>query len=534
MIPTQVTSKESTESKTYRTLTSWSKLPYPYTINSVRNNFASLKESVLVKRPVLREIYSEYGNLSPLDYEKVFIEHTLGNLYKSRRPELMSVIKEVLTPRLGEGVTVEVISQLEKTNFVSTADHHGPVLDPYFINSNLTTALAGQNFSDPLKYLVVFSCANVSLNNSTFPRGLSFTSETSYGMRRIKLPFFEASSRLSPVINFRPYVQKDIDRLKKEFRKLSTSGMIKKNVEENFLDIFSRIYDNDYIKSLSSFSEQVTATNLLLWDEIFKSDSQKQKLVYIEQEKIVSELIRKIHLNKDTLISDILFDQKSRQVFREVYEGVEGGFSEANKAGSFLFWALPKGSKYRIQLWLKDNTLANEDGSIVYELSRTSLETALQEGELIPSMLLTFVVLSFYYGLNCLGGFCQVNYLTNMKERFSEYLQLVGTNFDNHLGVETKRLCEGMSIAFLQNSKGKSSLATGLDLLLYGTPNFKERLTKTAKTITVSKALDVMLPEFYTVMYGELERSPQLLNLTASDIADQNGLNELVWPCAVL
>ena len=51
-----------------------------------------------------------------------------------------------------------------------------------------------------------------------------------------------------------------------------------------------------------------------------------------------------------------------------------------------------------------------------------ALAAALRKRELMPTMALCFIVLSFYYGLRCGGGFLQPNYLTQLKEAYARFL----------------------------------------------------------------------------------------------------------------
>lgn len=510
------------------------RLPYPFHLSHLKEHFEKLRDLVLSKRPVLKEIYNLNGQLTPLEYATVYPKSEISASGLGDREQLYKVVYELLENRLGDICAREVVEQIKVTNFVSTADHHGPISDPYFLNANLTTALASRNYAMPIKYLVVFSCANVSLNNSTYPRGIMFTAQGAYESKLMHLPFFESASRLCPVINFRSLEIKDVLRAKKELAKMFKESHLSASVYEKMNALIEEVFESPSLFRFSNYAEQITQINFVLWKKILGEKLGDTQLVYLEQEKIVADLISQCHIDSNSLIHEILFDPSARGLFLGIFDGVEGGFDTSSSVGSFLFWGLPKGSKYRVQLWLKDDKLVSQDGLVEYEMSREKVREALQLGELIPSMLLTFVVISFFYGVKCLGGFCQVNYLTEMQRRFKIFLSEFRQGVFKVPEVDTKNLCEDMSIAFLQNRNDKLTLASGIDLILYRNQNFEECLQSTAGSIHLNESLDLMMPEFYKVLVHDKDRSSNLVNITQEQIAEYNGLSLKIRACAKL
>jgi hypothetical protein len=194
---------------------------------------------------------------------------------------------------------------------------------------------------------------------------------------------------------------------------------------------------------------------------------------------------------------------------------------------------LPEGKKYREQLWKEGNFLVTEDKKYRVELTPEALKKAIEAREIIPSTMLNYITLSFYYGLKCLGGFSQVNYLTFMK---NAYIKMQADR-GNYRSIEvcaraqTKELVGDVNAAFLRTPRGELLPATGIDLILYGHKDSWSSFIKQSKTITVEEALNPMMPELYKIIYSEGERDSELLALTAEDITRHTQLREKIEAC---
>lgn len=503
--------------------------------SSLHEEFLKLKNKVLEKRPVLKEIMAKRGDKNLFDYAKEYISVNLNNPIRFRQEELIGTFKEEVAERLGKEASEGAAAQLENHYFVSTADHHGPLLHPFFINGNLAAAAPYFEMKDPLlKYVIVLPCANVSLNNSSYPRGLIFHSCKNGKITFHRIPFFPANMRLCPVYNFRPYTKEDIKRARQLLWAEVTGNNLPHEEAEKVSKIIDEIYDRPEIYACESYCDQITKTNFKIWKKFFGQFGETSPdLVCIEQETFVAKLLVKYHLDTDTTITHILFDDACDQLMEQHFENIQGAFSRKEKYGTYLFWALPKGSKYRIQLWKKGNKLVSEDESYEIELTPENLKRALSEKELIPSMMMTFMVLSFYYGLKCLGGFSQVNYLTLMKNAYIK----MQTERGNYRSVEvcaraqTKEIGGDFTIAFLEGPKGEMLPATGIDIVLYGNEKTWPTLVEESKTIGLEEAINPIMPEFYSIIYTEVQRDPSLSKITSADIAALTNLDKKIKAC---
>ncbi|MCX6780066.1 MAG: hypothetical protein NT034_02715, partial [Candidatus Magasanikbacteria bacterium] len=245
----------------------------------------------------------------------------------------------------------------------------------------------------------------------------------------------------------------------------------------------------------------------------------------------------KNHLTQDTIINHVLFDPEYEPFINNYFENIFGSFSRKDSTGTYLFWALPEGERYNLQLWREGKFLVSKDGKYKIELTPDAIKEALLKKELIPNLLLDFMVISFYYGLKCLGGFNQINYLTMMK---NSYIKM-NVDLENYRSIEicaraqTKEICDGLTIAYLgYDGNNQMILASGLDLILYQNKQSWETLMDLAKNITLEEALGPLLPEIYKISYDQKEWEEKLTNITDKDITNLTGLNKKIKPCVFI
>jgi hypothetical protein len=498
-------------------------------------DFLTLKEKVLDRRPFLRQIIKKRGKKNLYDYAKEYIEVNLNNPIRKRQDEFINTFKEVVGERLGDRIAKEAAEQFENYYYVSTTDHHGPICHPFFINGNLMAAAPHFEHHDPLlKYVIVLACANISLNNSSYPRGLIFNALKQGRIVEHRVPFFPAKERLCPVYNHRAYTQEDMEKFKQLLGGLVNSGEVPQREADKINEVVDNIFLDPRVLKCGSYSEQITKTNFRLWKEFFGPHAKAAPgLIYLDQEWIVAKLLVKHHLKQDTIINHFLLDARYEPLINHYFEGIMGAFSRNEKYGTYMFWGLPKGAKYRIQLWKEGNFLVSNDGKYKLELTPDNLEKALLDKEIIPGMMLTFVVLSFYYGIKCLGGFSQVDYLTNMKNAYIKMLVDRGNyrSIEVCARAQTKEMCGDMTIAYLGGPSGEMVPATGIDLILYGDLNTWPTLVRESKEIGLEEAINPMMPEFYSIIYNESQRNPALSYITPALIIKHTRLNQKIKAC---
>ncbi|HAU40388.1 MAG: hypothetical protein UV80_C0006G0020 [Candidatus Peregrinibacteria bacterium GW2011_GWF2_43_17] len=501
--------------------------------------FNQLKDSILSKKPVLKEILQKKGSKKLYDYAKEYIDINLVPTIHQRQDEFLFTFKKEVTKLLGARIATGATEQLRKYYYVSTADHHGPICHPFFLSSNLIAAAPSYfEKEDPvLNNVIVLACGNVSLDNSSYPRGLLFNTFNDGKLELHKLPFFPASTRQCPVYRYPAYKKDDIDRVKN-----TLAGKVKdKHLAENQAAKVTHILDEIYLKpeALDSeyFSEQVTKTNYELWKKFFDSDGYgAPNLIYLELESFVNQLLLDYHMEGDSTIYHMLFDPAYDPLVKAYFDGIDGGFTLESKKGTYLFWGLPKESKYRMQMWKQGDELVSNDGAFKVKLTPKELGKKLESKELIPSTMMSYTLLAFYYGLKLLGGFSQVNYLTFMKNAYIK----MQTDRGNYKSIEvsarsqTKELCGDITLAFLGLPDGSLTPATGLDMILYGNSKTWPQFVEMSRHMTIEEAIMPLLPDFYPIVYpeGNPERKAELLKITSRDIIGLLHLDDKIKPCA--
>lgn len=531
-----VTASKSTTGQTLSGLRADDPSPTDHTI--LRERFERLREKVYARRPVLHEIVQKRGSKKLYEYATEYADVNINQPILRRQDQFLGTFKKEVERNLGAEVAESAVRQLKKYYFVSTADHHGPICHPFFLNANLISSVPNLDHHDPdLQNVIVLSCANVSLNNSSFPRGLLFHSTVRGETKMHRLAFSTCTSRLSPVFNFPASTTADMDRVQKNISEKVRKGEVRREDGDKISALIDEIYRTPEVLTAPSYSDQITRSNFHLWKKFFSPNhATPPNLIYVELETLVSRLLIEHHLGTETTISHLLFHPDYTPLIEKYFDGIMGAFSVGEKYGTYMFWALPKDAKYRIQLWKRGDELVSDDGSYRVKLTPDSIRAALERKELIPSMLISYILLSFYYGIKCLGGFSQVNYLTFMKNAYIKMQADLGEyeNIEVCARSQTKELGGDVSIAFISDSHGKLIPATGLDLILYGTENTWRVLVEQSKLISIEEALNPLMPDFYRIIYTEKEREDDLASITSEDITKITGLSHKVAGCAAL
>ena len=497
-----------------------------------KERFEIIKTKVFERAPVLQDILQQYGAESIFSYTQTHQQIMPDAFFADRQQELIGVVAQKTEELFGSLVAKSVQRQLQKHYYVSTADHHGPICHPFFLSANATAALPYMADPQPdMENIIVFSCANVSLNNSSFPRGLFFHSNKGKNVERLSL--VPAKYNTQSVLGNAGYNAEDIVRLKKNISEKIHQNRISSAVGEKLFYLVESVYDQSVILGAQNYDQQISMTNLGLWKHFFATTVSHPRLVYISQESIVAQLLCLLLKKGNNVISDIVLHPDYQALVRQYFDGVDGAFSFSEKKGTYLFWGMSSDQKRRQQLWFDGEYLKSADGSFVVAFTPAHITEKLMTGELVPSMLLTFIVLSFYYGLTCLGGFYQPSYMTIMKQSYSRLLAHIGLEEEMYAceRVNAKRLGSDFTIAFTEQ---ELSLATGMDLFLYGNQNTWNQLALTAKAVSVQEALDCMMVLFYSVLYSSDERTVDVSQMDGEQIMRGMGLETKIKSCVTI
>src|SRR5258708_7128104 len=126
--------------------------------------FHELKEKVFARRPKLREIIEQYGDMSLFAYAKHYNEPNTTIQNEERRKQFVTTFANEVKRLLGKEIAKSVEKQLATIYRVTTTDHHGPLSASTMTNSNLHEALPYLNVDDTLKNILALGCSNVSFH----------------------------------------------------------------------------------------------------------------------------------------------------------------------------------------------------------------------------------------------------------------------------------------------------------------------------------------------------------------------------------
>ncbi len=500
-------------------------------------NVTRLREANLSKRPVLQDILKKHGTRSVFRFIKEYTTKPLPAPDTARQEEFLAAFHAEVEPRLGKASADRGVRQLRKYYYVSTTDHFGPMYHPWVFNFNLLAAAACRDTEDDdLSAVITLACSNVSLNNFSFPRGLMFTTAGEDGKaKHNRLAFLPSNAHSYPVYNFRPYVQADIDKIKKLVPDQLKNVLHAAELKEKLFDILDSIYAAPDVLAAKNYADQVSITNQRLWRELQCdcTDHKQIDFIYIEQERVVARLLTEHHLTPDSPIGARLFDKAAAERLLKAFDRVPEGFNAEAETGTYLFWYLPPQDKHRVRLVFAGDSLKSADGTVSIPLTKEAIISGLEKGELIPSVLLTFLMMYCYYGVTCLGGMGQTGYLPQIQaawcklmteeNRINE-LKVCEKLYGSYLGGE-------VTVAYIDSLNGVFAPATSLDLILYGDDDARACITGQAKSITLNEAMDPLWPDDYPMHFKSWEQDPALAAITSEDIAKLTGLSDRISPC---
>lgn len=509
----------------------------PKQLPSTLAEVIQLREANLSKRPVIKNILEKYGSRSVFRYIKEYIATPLPAANTARQEEFITAFKAEVEPRLGKASAERGAKQLRKYYYLSTTDHFGPMYHPWVFNFNILSAAACRESDDEdLTAVITLACSNVSLNNFSFPRGLKFTTPGSDGKAQLnRLAFLPSNAHSYPVYNFRSYGLVDIEKIKKLLPEQIGSIPHATIVKEKLFSLLDTIYASPDVLSAKNYADQVSLTNQKLWQELQCdcTDHKQIDFIYIEQERVVSRLLVAHHLHAHSPIGARLFDPSAAARFLEIFDQVPEAFDKNAHTGTYLFWYLPPSDKHRVRLLYTEKALVSEDGTVSIPLTAEAITQGLEKGELIPSVLLTFLLMYCYYGVTCLGGMGQTGYLPQIQ---AAWLKLMNSE-QRSAEVDICQKLNGsllggeMTVAYIDSLSGVFAPATSLDLILYGNDDARACIIGQAKSITLSEAMDPNWPDDYPMHFKATDQNPRLAKITGEDIAKLTGLADRISPC---
>jgi len=446
---------------------------YADDIDSYRDNHLSTAEAYLeatcLNSSIINHTINEYGDVTLKEYLKELQPNRHGSYQK--RDDLIGIVYRYTQEILGDAIASRTASDLSENPIVLTANHHGIDYFSHSFQGSLLCSMAKNlQATNSLNTVPVFSCANIPLDNATYPQGMLFylVKPDQLGAMPKKLPVFPNRLRRQ-LVSSAPSFDKDmINRAKKRLTKMVGDGQISSILKDTTDTILSEDYCNPYVMDQASYSKQSVLLNNLIWKRLFRNENHRSEVVPLELEKIVEKILRFDLKNRNSLIWKIMFEPTLRKTVLDELDNAgacwnlsrlkkrmhmsqlnDSDKKKVNSCGTLFFWGINDVGR-RVPLHLVSSGDQNaffigiDDHNNSWQLAYTpeAILTALNEGRLLPSLFTCFIVLSFARGVKCIGSYFQSEYLPNMKkglvnalrqvpeyDEIASYVEKVDSNF---------------------------------------------------------------------------------------------------------
>ena len=464
--------------------------------------YGQLKDHIFSRQRTLSDIYNRYGRLDLKSYVNSW---TVSKQANPERDLFLSEIKNCLSVLYPAKISSEVFGQLATFPLISTVDHLGLLNHPFFLNSNLIFSLNSR-----LKFLPVLATASVSLNNSSWPGCLVRT--TPEGVIK-RYSFYPDKIKTSTVLGAPKITEQELNKVRHE---LVTDPGLSAGDREKLVTLLENVFADNEILLLKTFCEQASVASGRLWHNFFPK---APELICLPIEEVVTKvLIKHIINNPQHVLHRLLFKPEGWQMLEHAFAGSSVINTSAHK-GSFLFWGVDQKGR-RVHLRREGPRLI--DTTINMDLNPEAMEKGLIRGQLYPTSLVCFLTM-LYYGITAVGGFNQVNWLTDVKKHFVEILEFME---DDEIAVRIKsEVTDNFAesgLAFFPHGKDYYP-AGGVDLFLHERRDWLDRYERLAKTLTLSESMESRLPEIYRVITPAATQDPVLLSVSDEQIAAFNG-----------
>jgi len=423
---------------------------------------------VCENRPELKQLFLNGMNISL--YEYYIKTANVQMINSSIKQDIIDIIFKLIKDRNIEIDENEFKNEFSINFTTSTADHHGPLTHSFFYNSTLLETILFKNINR--KYIIHLPCAGVSISNSSYPRGFLF-----YNEKKVlsKIPLFSILDGRKAVyaLKMNPnFISKNLNSLNE-------------NIQKSIVPLIPDL--NTYTDK--TYEEIITFINFKIWEKL---NNGKVKLITIDQESVVRELLL-LYIDKNIDIKNLLFTKNGRENYINIFSGAVGAHDSISNKGTHFFWYV--GENSREKLWLNNENLISESGKII-PLDISFIKENLINKKIYPCMSLTFIILNCFGGLRTEGGFCQINYLPEIQNKFKEYAKIM--NIKSHIYFPNPSIFRG-EFEFVEENIGK----TPLDLILDNNENHLENIEEKSKKITLQKSLTFMMNEFYKITTGK-------------------------------
>lgn len=503
----------------------------------------SLLDVIKRKKPVLASLLEKDGKKSLGEFTHNFKKTSSFNDKSIQdRKDLINITTSYIESLIGEEIAEKLRARLTSNANLLTANHHCVNISDLPVQGTITFALSEK--SDWV--LPVFAFGDIPLNNSRYPRGLLLAND-------IKLPIFPDKLKNTLVSVAPPLTEEFVNKAIQRAGKLFKDRQITYRQFETSKFFLEAMYLNQKVLSCKSYSDQSVIISNMIWKKLFAQDTELRnlELIHLEIEKIVGQLLILDLDTKESLAYQMFFNERLRNNLLCELNGKNGCW-DLGKLGSLLtnnhnsesdfsagsgtifFWGIDeKGRRIPLNL-IADNSgfslVGTSDSMEKYQITFTpeSIKNALKKKQLIPSLFISFAVVSFARGYKCYGGFMQVDYLTEMRNGLAKALS---ANFLSEwseivLSLQTENYCTGMIFTLFFSDENIISPASAIEIASTGGLT-REELSK-IRSISLEDSNLFGLPRIYRTVFRPDERTEELSSITPMDIYSYKSDNFIV------
>ena len=391
--------------------------------------------------PVVNRAVCQYGDTCLIDYLKTL--NLLADASHQQRKDLIDTVRGYVSPLLGDSVGGRAAHDLNSYPIVLTANHHGVEYFSQTFQARLLFSLNAIKGATSASTVPIFSFGSVALNNPTFPRGLLLYGVQPDSLNEIpvKLPVFPGRLKRLMVNTAPSFDQTMVGKAQVEVDRFVHD----KKISLESARVLHKVLREDYcaksVLKLSTYSQQAVVLNNRLWKRLFSGLKTVPDLIFLEIEKIVSDLLKADLVNSNSLAWHVMFEPTVREKLLDNLDTARGCWDRGklaqrlslsgavdarnkppNNCGTIFYWGVDPAGK-RIPLSLESSPSGAkilcgiDDGGNTWEVSYTpqAIIDGLNENRLMPSSFTCFLVISFARGTTCIGGYFQGDYLETMK-----------------------------------------------------------------------------------------------------------------------
>ena len=384
------------------------------------------------RSPTIDRVIRQHGDRSVRDYVVDLLEPPPPSVQPDH--DFLEVVRRQAGSFLDQDAVDALVTDLGNNRVALTANHHGVDCFAQSAQGSLIYALGRRARDASARTALVLSCGNVPLDNITYPQGLLVYGLDAGSLDQAprKLPLLSNKRRRWAVSLSPGFDAEMVQRAVKAASRLHQEGLIGDRILQSLQRFLQQDYADPEICDLPFYSDQAGRLNDRMWKRMLADETAVPRLVYLELEKIVIELLLDDLADQGSLNWRLLFDRVTRQRLLQNLEGhracwqglsAQGRDSgDENQAwGTHFFWGIgDKGRKFSMAVedlpeGLTISGIDNRGKRVSHPFEPDTVATLLEQQRLLPSVFTCFSVLAFARGVNCLGGYYQAEYLPDMQ-----------------------------------------------------------------------------------------------------------------------